>query len=348
MNRCKRAVVLGSFGISLALMSGCSSAIEVNEPSVVRMLTHESFALSDSLIADLAEQGIQLEILATGDAGSMTASAVLAAGAPTADLIFGVDNTLITRAASEGVFAPFTSAELANIDPQFQSLTEEGLVTPIDFGDVCINVDQRWFTDNNKVSPATLEELPEFADELVVQDPGTSSPGLAFLLATVVRFGEQWPDFWMQLRDGGVKVAGSWTDAYYSDFTLNGGDRPLVVSYATSPAAEVIFAEDPNVTSPTTTSLADSCYRQVEFAGVLAGASNPAGAEKVIDWLLSPAVQSDIPANMFVYPVRSGIELPPVFKEFTPVVTTSAEMDPAVINDELEGILSEWGQVMGR
>lgn len=344
----RRTVAVGSLGMSLALLVGCSTSTESSGPNVVRMLTHESFALSEDVIAGLAEQGIQLEILATGDAGSMTASAVLAAGAPTADLIFGVDNTLITRAANEGVFAPYVSPELPNIAPEFQSLTENGLVTPIDFGDVCINIDTRWFDDNDQTPPSTLATLPEFADRLVVQDPGTSSPGLAFLLATVARLGDQWPDYWMKLRDGGVKVAGSWTDAYYTDFTLNGGDRPLVVSYATSPAAEVIFAEDPSITAPSTTTLVDSCYRQVEFAGVLAGSSNPKGAEKVIDWLLSPEVQADIPANMFVYPVRANIELPPVFSEFTPVVTSSAELASAVISSELEGILSKWGQVMGR
>jgi thiamine transport system substrate-binding protein len=348
INVTKNAVGMAGLGISIALIAGCSASTNTSEPQIVRMLTHESFALSDELTTELADQGIQLEILATGDAGSMTASAVLAAGAPTADLIFGVDNTLITRAASEGVFAPYTSPELANIAPEFQSLTEQGLVTPIDFGDVCINVDSRWFAENNEKLPTTMEELPAFANKLVVEDPGTSSPGLAFLLASVVRFGDAWPDFWMQLRDGGVKVAGSWTDAYYTDFTLNGGDRPLVVSYATSPAAEVIFAEDPSVSAPSTQTMVDSCYRQIEFAGVLEGAANPTGAEKVIDWLLSPAVQADIPLSMFVYPVRNEVELPPVFRDFTPVVTTSAELDPSVINDELNGILSRWGQVMGR
>lgn len=348
MNINRRFVVIGSLGMSVALIAGCATTTQTSEPMIVSMLTHESFALSEDVIAALAEQGIQLEILAAADAGSMTASAVLAAGSPTADLIFGVDNTLVTRAASEGVFAPYTSPELGSIKPEFQILTEGGLVTPIDFGDVCINVDTPWFTKNNEQPPTTLEELPLFADKLVVEDPGTSSPGLAFLLATVVRFGQQWPDFWEQLRDGGVKVAGSWTDAYYTDFTLSGGQRPLVVSYATSPAAEVIFAEDSSVTAPSTESMVDSCYRQVEFAGVLAGAANPEGAQKVIDWLLSPEVQADIPLNMFVYPVRTNIELPQVFEDFTPVVATSAELAPAVINDELEGILSKWGQVMGR
>jgi thiamine transport system substrate-binding protein len=315
---------------------------------VVKLLTHESFAISESLVAELAGQGIQLEILSTGDAGSMTAGAVLAAGSPTADLIFGVDNTLIARAVGEGVFEPYTSPELQYVLPEFQNLTLDGLVTPIDFGDVCINVDNTWFADNGQPIPQTLEELPAAAAELVVQDPGTSSPGLAFLLATVARFGDTWPQYWQQLRDGGVKVAGSWTDAYYTDFTLNGGQRPLVVSYATSPAAEVIYAEDASITQPSTTSMNDSCYRQVEFAGVLAGAANPDGAQKVIDWMLSPAVQEDIPPNMFVYPVRSGVVLPTEFSDFTPVVETSAQLDPAVVSDQLETILQTWGEVMGR
>ena len=315
---------------------------------MVKLLTHESFAISESLVAELAGQGIQLEILSTGDAGSMTAGAVLAAGSPTADLIFGVDNTLIARAVGEGVFEPYTSPELQYVLPEFQNLTLDGLVTPIDFGDVCINVDNTWFADNGQPIPQTLEELPAAAAELVVQDPGTSSPGLAFLLATVARFGDTWPQYWQQLRDGGVKVAGSWTDAYYTDFTLNGGQRPLVVSYATSPAAEVIYAEDASITQPSTTSMNDSCYRQVEFAGVLAGAANPDGAQKVIDWMLSPAVQEDIPPNMFVYPVRSGVVLPTEFSDFTPVVETSAQLDPAVVSDQLETILQTWGEVMGR
>lgn len=327
------------------IVSGCSSQ---PESQVVKMLTHESFAISESLVTELAEQGIQLEILSTGDAGSMTAGAVLAAGSPTADLIFGVDNTLIARAAGEGVFEPYTSPELENVLPEFQDLTLDGLVTPIDFGDVCINVDNTWFTTNGQPIPQTLEELPAAAAELVVQDPGTSSPGLAFLLATVARFGDTWPQYWQQLSDGGVKVVGSWTDAYYTDFTLNGGQRPLVVSYATSPAAEVIYAEDTSVTEPSTTSMNDSCYRQVEFAGVLAGAANPDGAQKVIDWMLSPAVQEDIPPNMFVYPVRSDVALPKEFSDFTPVVETSAQLDPAVVSDQLEIILQTWGEVMGR
>lgn len=349
MRRLMFSTVIAGIALTLAACStGSSGSTESTEPTKVRMLTHESFALSDGVLATLADQGIELEILATGDAGSMTAGAVLAAGAPTADLIFGVDNTLVTRAIEAGVFSSYTSPELVNLEPEFQEMTLEGLVTPIDFGDVCINIDNTWFESQGAQIPTTMEQLPEFADQLVVEDPATSSPGLAFLLATVSRFGDSWPQYWESLRDGGVKVVGSWTDAYYTDFTLSGGDRPLVVSYVTSPAAEVIYAEDANVTEPTTTSMLDSCYRQVEFAGILDGAENPAGAQKVIDWLLSESVQADIPLSMFVYPVRSGVDLPSAFAEFTPVVADSAQLDPAFVAAELPTILQIWGEVMGR
>jgi thiamine transport system substrate-binding protein len=336
-------------------ISACSSAPESTptqssaaEMQTVQMITHESFVLSPSFVSDLREQGVDLQITSTGDAGTLTASAILAAGVPTADLLFGIDNTLAVRATGEGVFESYTSPEMVNVLPEFAQETQGGYLTPIDFGDVCINSDDTWFEQNNAVIPTKLEQLPEIADLLVVEDPATSSPGLAFLLATVARFGENWPAYWEALRDGGVAVAGSWTDAYYSQFTLSGGDRPLVVSYATSPAAEIVFAEDATVTEPTTSVFVDSCYRQVEYAGVLAGAENPAGARIVIDALLSRKVQEDIPLNMFVYPVRAEATLPAVFTDFTPVIPTSSSLPPEQVNEELASLLDTWGTVMNR
>lgn len=343
-------VVCGAVSIS-----ACSSSPESTPPQgndsqmqTVQMITHESFVLSPSFVSDLLEQGIDLQITSTGDAGTLTASSILAAGAPTADILFGVDNTLAARATSEGVFESYTSPELANVLPEFAQDTQGGYLTPIDFGDVCINSDDTWFEQKNVVIPTTLEQLPEVANLLVVEDPATSSPGLAFLLATVARFGADWPTYWEALRDGGVAVAGSWTDAYYSQFTLSGGDRPLVVSYATSPAAEIVFAEDASITEPTTSVLVDSCYRQVEYAGVLAGAENPAGARLVIDALLSRKVQEDIPLNMFVYPVRADATLPEAFTAFTPIIPTSISLPPEQVNEELSSLLDTWGTVMNR
>ena len=332
-------------GSSAATGSNASSG---NELETVRMITHESFVLSPSFVEDLRAQGVDLQITSTGDAGTLTASAILSAGQPTADVLFGIDNTLALRATEEGVFQTYESPELANVLPEFAEDTQGGRLTPIDFGDVCINIDDTWFEQQGLTAPTTLDKLPEFANLLVVEDPATSSPGLAFLLATVARFGADWPAYWEALRDGGVAVAGSWTDAYYSQFTHSGGDRPLVVSYATSPAAEIVFAEDSSVSTPSTSVMTDSCFRQVEYAGILEGAENPEGAQKVIDALLSRAVQEDIPLNMFVYPVRADATLPSAFTEFTPIVAESASLPAEQVKDQLASLLATWGSVMNR
>ncbi len=323
-----------------------------DEPVTVQLLTHDSFALSEDVIADFEESsGIDIELVSGGDAGSMVAGAILAAGAPTADVMFGVDNTLVTRALDEGVFEPYTSPEADSLRPDLADQTFDGLVTPIDFGDVCINIDDTWFEAEGIAPPTTLDDLvdPTYSGLLVVQDPGTSSPGLAFLLSTVARYGDEWPTYWQQLKDNDVAIAGSWSDAYYGDFTFGGGgDRPIVVSYATSPPAEIVYAEGEPPETVSTSSMDDGCYRQIEYAGILAGSDNVEAAQQVVDWLLSAPVQEDIPLNMFVFPARAGTPLPEVFTEFAGQVERPEQLPADYVAENVEGLLTEWGSVMGR
>jgi thiamine transport system substrate-binding protein len=238
------------------------------------------------------------------------------------------------------------------VTPELASDTNGGQVTPIDYGDVCVNVDDRYFAKAGVPAPATLDDLtrPEYKDLLVVEDPATSSPGLAFLLATIARYPDTWQEYWGKLAANGVRVAGSWTDAYTGDFSAGGGngDRPLVVSYATSPPAEIVYASDPKPTKPSTSVMTDGCYRQVEYAGVLKGAANPDGARKVIDWLLSEPVQADVPLSMFVFPARTGVTLPEVFTKFAAKVDAPLQLDPADVAANLSTWLNDWGTVMGR
>jgi len=322
--------------------------------SVVRLLAHDSFVLSEQVVADFeAASGLDLQVVTAGDAGSMVAGAILASGQPTADVLFGVDDTLAAKAIQAGVFEPYRPADLDALESSLRSTgpAQAGL-TPVDYGDVCINIDQDWFADAGLAPPQSLDDLidPSYRDLLVVQDPATSSPGLAFLLATIDRFPDSWQQFWGSLRDNGVKVAGSWSDAYLGDFTAGGGngDRPLVVSYATSPPAEIVYAAEPKPTEPTTTAMTDGCYRQVEYAGVLAGAANPAGARAVVDWLISPTVQQDVPLNMFVFPARTGTELPAVFTDFAAKVDRPLQLPAEDVAEGLPQWLPEWGTVMGR
>lgn len=362
---------------AVALLAGCASTpsaapdagstsapatstpeADVPSPSVppsstVTLLAHDSFVVSEQLLADFTERtGVTIEVVTAGDAGTMVAGAILAAGAPIADVIFGVDNTLVSRALDGGVFDPYTSPELASLLPELQDDTAGGAVTPVDYGDVCVNIDDAYFAERGLAAPSTLDDLvaPQYRDLLVVEDPGTSSPGLAFLLATIARYGDGWAEYWRALDANGVTVASSWTDAYMGDFTAGGGngDRPLVVSYATSPPAEIVYAAEPKPTQPSTSVMTDGCYRQVEYAGVLAGAANAAGARAVVDWLVSEPVQSDVPLSMFVFPARSGVALPEVFTKFAATVPDPLRVDSQEVTDNLSSWLSEWGTVMGR
>jgi thiamine transport system substrate-binding protein len=337
---------------SAATASGATAGA-TSGGTTVRLLAHDSFVVSQALIDDFEKQtGMTLEVVTGGDAGTMTAGAILAAGSPTADVMFGVDNTLVSRALAADVFEPYQAADLDTVEPALRSDTSDGLVTPIDYGDVCVNIDVADLARRKLPAPRTLDDLarPEYRDLLVVEDPGTSSPGLAFLLATIARYGDGWQDYWQRLSDNGVKVASSWTDAYMGDFSggEGKGDRPLVVSYATSPPAEIVYASDPKPTEPSTAVMTDGCYRQVEYAGVLAGAANPAGARAVVDWLLSEQVQADVPLSMFVFPAREGTPLPDVFTRFAAVVPDPLQLPATQVADSLSTWLADWGTVMGR
>jgi len=286
----------------------------------IRLLTHDSFALSDGLLEQFAEDtGIEVELIQGGDAGTVVNQAILTNGNPQADVLFGIDSTFLTRALDEDLFVPYEARDLAEVDETLL-LDPEHRVTPIDYGDVCLNYDKSFFAERGIPVPQRLADLtlPIYDGLLVVENPATSSPGLAFLLATIDAFGPSgWQAWWADLRDNGVRVASGWEDAYYGQFSGGAGsegDRPLVVSYASSPPVEVIFA-DPPVSEAPTGVITDGCYRQIEGAGILAGTRHEAEAGRLIDFLLSAEVQADVATSMFVYPVRRGIDLPAVFLE---------------------------------
>ena len=305
------------------------------DPSSITLLTHDSFALSDeTLEVFTAQTGIEVTLLQAGDTGTMVSEAILTAGNPLGDVMFGVDNTFLARALNADLFEPYESPNLADVPDEFK-LDPQHRVTPIDFGDVCINY---WTDALPAAPPTTLEDLasPEFAGQLVVQNPETSSPGLAFLLATIAGT-DDWEQYWADLVDNGVAVTAGWEDAYYGEFISGGGERPMVVSYASSPPAEVIYASSP-IDTPPTQVLLDSCFRQIEFAGVLAGTDHPAEAQALIDFMLTPTFQDDVPLNMFVFPVANSATLPQAFVDHAQIVEDPLFVDPA----EIEAHRDEW------
>ncbi|CAB4552679.1 MAG: thiamine ABC transporter substrate-binding protein [Actinobacteria bacterium] len=311
----KKAIALAT----LLLLTGCTSA----PVETVRLAAHDSFAMSDELIAQFEESsGFQLEIIRLGDTGTLTNQLALTKNAPIADVVFGIDNTFRSLAEKEGIVA--------------------GDFVEIDYSDVCFNYDIAWFKENNLTPPANWRQLinPEYKALTVVTNPRFSSPGLAFLATTFAGFETdmQTFEYWRNLRDNQVKVASSWEDAYFSDFTRYGGTRPIVLSYASSPSAEVADGV------AGTAALLDECFRQVEYASTIRGAANPAGATALIDFLVSEAFQSSVPEAMYVYPAVEGIAVPEAWAKFA-LPARSTLGDAQELSQNRERWLKDWSDV---
>ena len=338
-------------GLAAFVASGCGGD-DAAAPGEVVLVTHDSFAVSKSVRqAFERESGLTLRILQGGDANEMLNRALLTAGEPEADAIFGIDDSVLSRALEGDLLDEYRADALAAVAGAFVPSTD--LVTPIDHGEVCLNVDRAWFAERGLEPPSRLEELtePRYRNLLVVENPATSSPGLAFLLATVARFGEDgWLEYWQALRANGVLAVDGWEEAYTQQFSGASGStgkRPIVVSYATSPAAEVIFATTPPATAPTA-AVEDGCYRQVEYAAVLRGARNVDGARKLIEFMLSEDFQADVPGSMFVYPVREGVQLPEAFVEHAIVPENPLALAPDEVSANRDRWVDEWTDAVVR
>lgn len=317
--------------------------------TTIRLITHDSFNVSDGLLDQFtAETGITVDQVASGDAGELVSKAIITAGQPEADVLFGIDNTFLQRGLDADLFEAYASPALADVPDEYE-LDPEHRVTPIDYGDVCVN----YWKDGvaGGTPPASMDDLakPEYAASFVTQDPETSSPGFAFLLATIAAYGEDgWEGYWQKLADGGVTVSSGWEDAYYGQFKAGGeGDKTLVTSYASSPVAEVLFS-DPKVDTPPTGVVLDSCFRQIEFAGVLAGTEHPEAAAKLVDFLLSETFQADIPLNMFVSPVNDKVAVPAEYTEFTAKPTRTLSLKPSEIEAKRADWTERWSQIVTR
>lgn len=334
----------------LVLIALAVAPVAQAQDNVLTVVAHDSFAYSDDVMAAFEQEtGITVQVLRSGDAGTMVNQSILSKENPLGDVMYGVDNTFLSRALDADIFEPYESLALASVPDEFR-LDPESRVTPVDYGDVCLNYDAAYFAENDLALPESLADLtkPEYRSLLAVENPATSSPGLAFLLTSIAAFGETgdytYVDFWRDLVANDVYVSDDWSDAYYGQFSGSAGStgtRPLVVSYASSPPAEVFFAETPPETAPTGSIIADdTCFRQVEFAGVLKGGKNPEAAQKFIDFLLSVDFQEDMPLQMFVFPVNPDAVLPDVFAQYAAIPAHPVETSI----DDIEANREQWIQ----
>ena len=340
--------------ILLLLAALMLSACAPKSPAELTVMTHDSFAISEEIVQAFEDANdVQVSFLASGDTGAALNKAILTKDAPLADVFYGVDNTFISRALAAGIFEPYQSPALAQIPVSFQ-LDSTGQLLPVDYGDVCINYDKAFFSENALPVPATLEDLlkPEYKGLLTVENPATSSPGLAFLLATVAHFGDPgYLDFWAALRENGLVVVNDWETAYYANFSASSGQgpQPMVVSYGSSPPAEVIFSETPLDDAPTASIVGpDTCFRQIEFVGILKGTEQRALAEKFVDFMLSQQFQEDMPMQMFVFPVNKDAALPDEFEKYAQIPDQPATLDPADIAANRDGWIQAWTETVLR
>ena len=327
---------------------------ESQEISVLNVMTHDSFDITADLLARFEqEHKVKVNIIKAGDTGSALNRLILtnATGAQEADVFYGLDNTFLSRALENDLFEPYQAPALAKIDGSFKLDPKNGAL-PVDYGDVCINYDKAWFNEKGLALPDSLEALaePEYKGLLAVEDPSTSSPGLAFMMATIAHFGEDgWLDWWQRMKDNELVITSDWETAYYTNFSGSSGKgpQPLVVSYASSPAAELIYAETELEESPTASIVVDdACWRQIEFAGILKGSKQRALAEKFIDFLLSKDFQEDLPMQMFVFPVLPEAQLPEGFVKGSQIPEKPATLDPSVIATQRDNWVGQWVKLM--
>ena len=354
------ALMIGACGSSDSTVAGLASPVVRNgvlerfdEPMTVKVLTHDSFAISQSVLDEFeAATNVRVELLPSGDAASMTNAAILTAGNPVADVIFGFDENLLGSVLANDLLSVFRPQRLAGVEPVF-IIDDSGRATPIDHGDVCVNFDRVALAKQGVPVPTSFEDLASASlrNRFVVEDPSLSTPGLAFMLATIAEFGggedssgdAAWLRYWKRLKANGVKVADSWESAYYGAFSGGSGkgDRPLVVSYASSPPAEVqdtLIAVDATPTGVVTA----TCYRQTEFAGILRGARNPRPAAAFIEFMLGPSFQADVPGQMYVYPVVSSTPLPEAFEKYTAPVARTLSLPDEEVAANRDRWISQW------
>ncbi|MEY2445429.1 MAG: thiamine transport system substrate-binding protein [Ilumatobacteraceae bacterium] len=340
------------------VLVACGSDAPTGAPAPVTLVAYDSFPTEKSpLITALdefaASTGIKVKVVTAGDAGTMLTKARLTAGNPEGDVMWGVDSTQLSAALDGNVFTRYEPNDWNAVATNLTALVPGHELTPVDFGDVCINYDKGWFSTHGLQPPGNLQELaePRYKDLLVVENPAASSPGLAFLMATIAKFGASgWQSYWKELRANGVKVVDSWDSAYYAEFSGAAGStgtRPLVVSYGSSPPAEVIFADPPRTDAPTSV-VASTCFREVEFAGVLRGTKHEKEARRLLDFLISERFQRELPLTQFVYPARTGIALPEAFTKFTVVPTATLSLDAATIAANRQKWQDEWTTIVLR
>jgi len=332
---------------------------------VVRVYTYESLlkwgadpnATLQAVYGGFEERyGCRVEVREFEDARSALLALIEEGESPRADVIIGVDNSLIEEAIEAGVLEPYEPPNLEDVpDWLVESLDPTLHAVPYDYGLIALVYDSERIPPE-RVEGLTFDELLDLANLTVAEDPTLSSTGLGFLMWQVAYYraaGEEgaWVDWWRDAVSRGLLVAGSWGDAY-DIFLDEAQGRPVVVSYGTDPAYSYYFYNETRYRAALIElNGEETAWLQVEGIGLVKGAPNPEAARKFIEWFLSPEVQSLIPLNNWMYPASSRVDLPDVFERFaidpTEARLMNSELSPGEIGERLSEWLDSWRRAVG-
>ncbi|WP_048146675.1 thiamine ABC transporter substrate-binding protein [Pyrococcus abyssi] len=284
------------------------------------------------------EYNAKVNLVLVGSTGELVNRLILEKDNPKADVVVGIDNTFLAKAIEADVLEPYKPKN-ADVIPEWiiKSFDPEFRLTPFDYGFLAFN----YRTDLVKEPPKSLEDLtkPEWRGKIIIEDPRTSSPGLAFMLWTIAVYKDKWLEYWAKLRDNEIQIVKGWSAAWGA---FSEGEYPVVLSYATSPAATVYYDNKTNVRA---IEFKEGNFLQIEGAGIVKGTKNKELAEKFIEFLISEKAQEKLPTTQWMYPVNKNVKLPEVYK-YALKVEKPVTIDPKEVQENLNKWLKQWEEVV--
>jgi thiamine transport system substrate-binding protein len=318
----------------LALVASAAMA----ETPVLTVYTYDSFA-SDwgpgpaAKAAFEATCACEVQFVAVGDGAGLLARLRLEGARSDADVVIGLDTSLMASAGDSGLFAP--SGIAADYDLPV-AWTDETFV-PFDWG---------WFAFVANASlgdgPKSFEELAASDLKIVIQDPRASTPGLGLVMWIKAAYGDRADDIWTALADNIVTVTPGWSEAY--GLFLE-GEADAVLSYTTSPAYHLIAEGDD---SKVAWGFDEGNYLQVEVAAKLASTDQPDLADAFLAFVVSDAFQSLIPTTNWMYPAITPEAGLPEGYETLIRPEQSLLLDPAVAEAMRADAIEEWRRALAR
>lgn len=312
--------------------------------SEIRLITYNSFNLPKKLIQQFEKNNnTTIKIIKAGDNNTLINRLILTKDHPIADVVYGINNNNIYKIIDNNLIQ--NNQPILNNDI-FINLKN---ISVINYGFIALNYDKEWFTTHKLPLPKNLYDLalPQYKDLLVVENPNTSAVGMAFLLANIAGIGEKNTfNWWLKMRQNGIKITKDWSEAYYKEFTLNGGHYPIMVGYTSSPAAEIFYSKNKLVTpNINNLFLQGAVYEQVEGAAILNQTKQPQLAKKLIQFLQSVDVQNSLVTTMWVYPANKKVLLPKIM-QYATLPKMHWAPNPQRIQKYQQNWLERWNQIV--